>query len=93
MSPKVIYKGILLSAVSLDANNSIHPLVMCVIESENTDSWLYFMDKLYEQVGYNGGSELCFMNDRQKGILNTLEIVFLESLKKYCYGLIYVNFE
>lgn len=45
-----------MSAVSIDANNSIYPLAMCVHESENTNSWLYFMDKLYEQIDCNDGS-------------------------------------
>lgn len=33
---KGLYKGVLLSTISLDANNGIQPLAMCVIESENT---------------------------------------------------------
>ena len=63
---KGLYKGVLLSAVSIDANNGIYPLAMCVVESENTDSWVYFMDKLYEQIGYYDGSGLCFMSDNFK---------------------------
>ncbi|KAH9699344.1 SWIM-type domain-containing protein [Citrus sinensis] len=88
---KGLYKGVLLSAVSIDANNGIYPLAMCVVESENTNSWVYF--KLYEQIGCNDGSGLCFMSDRQKGILNALEIVFPESLKRYCCRHIYANFK
>lgn len=33
------YKGILLSAVALDANNSIFPLVVCICGVENTVTW------------------------------------------------------
>ncbi|KAH9648644.1 SWIM-type domain-containing protein [Citrus sinensis] len=90
---KGLYKGVLLSAVSIDPNNGIYPLAMCVVESENTNSWVYFMNKLYEQIGCNNGSGLCFMSDRQRGILNALEIVFPKSLKRYCCRHIYANFK
>ncbi|KAK9184633.1 hypothetical protein WN943_024984 [Citrus x changshan-huyou] len=66
---KDLYKEVLLSAVSINANHGIHPLAMCVVETENTDSWVYFMEKLYDQIGCNDGEGLCFMSDRQKGIL------------------------
>ncbi|KAH9705390.1 SWIM-type domain-containing protein [Citrus sinensis] len=76
------YKGVLLTAVSIDANFRIYPLAMCIVENENTNSWVYFMEKLYEQIGCNQGEGLCFMSDRQKGILNALEQVFPLALKR-----------
>ncbi|KAH9783138.1 SWIM-type domain-containing protein [Citrus sinensis] len=79
--------------VSIDANYGIYPLAMCVAETENNDSWQYFMDKLYDQVGCNGGEGLCFISDRQKGVLNALDIIFPLSLKRYCYRHIYANFK
>ncbi|KAH9769615.1 SWIM-type domain-containing protein [Citrus sinensis] len=90
---KGLYKGVLLSAVSVDANYGIYPLAMCVVDNENTESWTYFMEKLYEQIGCNGGEGLCIMSDRQKGILNALERVFPHALKKYCCRHIYSNFK
>lgn len=90
---KGLYKGVLLSAVSVDANYGIYPLAMCVVDNENTESWTYFMEKLYEQIGCNGGEGLCFMSDRQKGILNALERVFPHALKRYCCRHIYSNFK
>ncbi|KAK9233359.1 hypothetical protein WN943_023608 [Citrus x changshan-huyou] len=87
------YKGVLLTAVSIDANYGIYPLAMCVVDTENNESWLYFLEKLYDQVGCNGGEGLCFMSDRQKGILNALERVFPLSFKRYCCRHIYANFK
>ncbi|KAH9649506.1 SWIM-type domain-containing protein [Citrus sinensis] len=84
---KGLYKGVLLSAVSVDANYGIYPLAMCVVDNENTESWTYFMEKLYEQIGCNGGEGLCFMSDRQKGILNALERVFPHALKSNFRGM------
>ncbi|XP_024042355.1 uncharacterized protein LOC127899355 [Citrus sinensis] len=90
---KGLYKGVILSVVSVDANYGIYPLAMCVVDNENTESWTYFMEKLYEQIGCNGGEGLCFMSDRQKGILNALERVFPHALKRYCCRHIYSNFK
>ncbi|KAH9673220.1 SWIM-type domain-containing protein [Citrus sinensis] len=90
---KGLYKGVLLSAVSVDANYGIYPLAMCVVETENTESWVYFMEKLYDQVGCNDGEGLCFMSDRQKGILNALDMVFPRAMRRYCCRHIYANFK
>lgn len=90
---KGLYKGVLLTTVSIDANYGIYPLALCVVESENTESWVYFMERLYEQVGYNGGEGLCFMSDRQKGILKAFDRVFPASLRRYCCRHIYANFK
>ena len=43
------YKGVLLSTVSVDTNYGIYPLVICAVENENTESWVYFLEKLYEK--------------------------------------------
>ncbi|KAH9778368.1 SWIM-type domain-containing protein [Citrus sinensis] len=90
---KGLYKGVLLSAVSVDANYGIYPLAMCVVETENTESWVYFMEKLYDQVGCNDGEGLCFMSDRQKGILNALDRVFPRAMRRYCCRHVYANFK
>lgn len=34
------YKGVLLFVVSIDANYGIYPLDVCVVENENTKSWV-----------------------------------------------------
>lgn len=51
------------------------------------------MEKLYEQIGCNQGDGLCFMSDRQKGILIALDQVLQLALKRYCCRHIYANFE
>ena len=37
------YQGTLLIAIIADANNQIIPLAYAVVESENNDSWLWFL--------------------------------------------------
>ena len=47
------YKGVLLTVVSIDANFEIYHLAMCIVENENTNSWVNFMENLYKQIGCN----------------------------------------
>ena len=37
------YKGVMLSAVALDANTGIFPVVVCVCSVESTSTWTWFL--------------------------------------------------
>ncbi|KAH9680282.1 SWIM-type domain-containing protein [Citrus sinensis] len=65
------YKGILLSAVALDANNSIFPLAVCICGVENT-------------TFIGDTRQLTIMCDRQKGIQNALAFEFPNAHVRYC---------
>lgn len=68
-------------AISINTNYGIHPLILCVVESENMNSWVYFIERLYEQIGCNGGNVLCFMSDKYKVVLKALTLYFLFAWK------------
>lgn len=74
---KGTFEGVLLSVVILDVNQEIFPLAICVYESKNIDSWTWFLGHLKEYLA--NSRELTFMTDRQKGILNALNLEFYES--------------
>ncbi|TXG64869.1 hypothetical protein EZV62_011863 [Acer yangbiense] len=40
------FGGVLLSATALDGDNNILPIVICIYESENSDSWSWFLREL-----------------------------------------------
>ena len=54
-------------AVSLDANQRIFPIAICVCEYENTESWTRFFSHLQEYLVDD--RQLTFMTDRQKEYL------------------------
>ena len=70
------YNGVLLSAVALDANSGIFPLAVCICEKETMYSWIWFLNKLKMFLQFPENRHLCFMFDRQKGLINTLETHF-----------------
>ncbi|KAL5852011.1 hypothetical protein ACOSQ3_007129 [Xanthoceras sorbifolium] len=57
-------RGILLSAVALDANNGLYPLAVCICEAECVSSWLWFLEHLKNFLKYPTHKPLTFMSDR-----------------------------
>lgn len=45
------FGGVLLAAISLDANNGIFPVAVGIAEIENKDNWTWFLTNLEEMVG------------------------------------------
>ena len=70
------FGGVLLSAVSLDANSGLFPLAVCICEKETQDSWEWFLNNLKIYLKYPVGRNLTFMSDRQKGVIEALQLHF-----------------
>ncbi|CAH9115786.1 unnamed protein product [Cuscuta europaea] len=66
------YKGTLLVAMSCDANNQIFPVAFAVVESENGDSWPWFMVCIRQFVT---NRELCVIYDQHGGIVRAMNEV------------------
>lgn len=58
--------GHILTAVSVDANNGIYPLAYAVVETENAQSWSWFLECLGEDLDLQANSNFTFISDRQK---------------------------
>ncbi|WZZ69762.1 hypothetical protein YC2023_081132 [Brassica napus] len=56
------YNGVLLSASGQDANSRVFPIAFAVVESENTESWTWFFERLSTIV--EDGSDLSIISDR-----------------------------
>ncbi|KAJ4702229.1 MuDR family transposase [Melia azedarach] len=85
------YGGVLLSAVALDANNGIFPLAVCVCESENADSWKWFLEILYQWLEVENTCAMTFMTDRQKGVLQALDTCWPGATVRHCARHIFAN--
>ncbi|KAL9691421.1 hypothetical protein QQ045_011843 [Rhodiola kirilowii] len=64
------YNGTLLVALGLDANNHLLPLAYALVESENVDSWSWFMAAIKHGVTQRKG--LCVISDRHPGIMRAM---------------------
>ncbi|KAK1276034.1 hypothetical protein QJS04_geneDACA012903 [Acorus gramineus] len=86
------YKGILLSATSLDGNGNLFPLAFAVVESESRETWKWFLEGLHEAiVGMVEG--LALMSDRDKGLEAAVLIVFPMAEHRTCVRHLYKNFK
>jgi len=90
------YFGILLSATAVDANGSLFPLAFAVVDAENDDNWAWFAELLREVIQIHAPAFLvprflAFISDRQKGLLEAVELFFPGSPHGYCLRHLYEN--
>ncbi|KAL4324034.1 hypothetical protein GQ457_11G001980 [Hibiscus cannabinus] len=83
-------KGYLLVAVGIDANDGIYPIAYVAMESENYASWHWFLDILKNdlQIG-----SICFMSDKQKGLVEAIDDIFPNAEVRNCVRHLYNNFK
>lgn len=84
------YLGILLTATAVDANNSLFPFAFAVVDAENDENWLWFLQILQDIISKHAPnhlinpSQLILLSDRQKGLIEAVEKLCLASPHRYC---------
>nr|GEW94210.1 hypothetical protein [Tanacetum cinerariifolium] len=63
------YPGWILTAVGVDPNNEIYPVAYAIVESENKDSWKWFLECVGDDLDLFRNSNFIFILDRQKHAL------------------------
>src|SRR5579859_4232645 len=89
--------GILLAATAIDANSSLFPLAHAVVDTENDDNWLWFLQLLLPIVQSHAlqhliNKALVFLSDRQKGLIEAVDRVFPGLPHGYCLKHLEANF-
>ena len=62
------FGGNILSAIARDGNENIFLVALGVIEQENKDSWVWFLQTFADDIGRSDELNLVFISDRQKVI-------------------------
>lgn len=60
----------------------LYPICFAVVDCENGDNWLWFMEKL--KVFLDWEREVVFVSDRHGGLLKAVETVFPSAPHSYC---------
>ncbi|KAK2638572.1 hypothetical protein Ddye_026367 [Dipteronia dyeriana] len=68
------YGGVLLSTIALDVNSCLYPLAYYICEGETFLSWSCFLEQLRVFLKYPDYKLICFMSDRQKGVIGALKM-------------------
>lgn len=76
------YKGTLLTASAQDANQQIFPLAFSVVDTENIESWKWFLQQLALQIPST--SDLAFVSDRSSSIAKAIAIVYPSATHYIC---------
>ena len=93
---KAKYRGLLLGATAVDANGSLFPLASAVVGVENDENWIWFVRLLHEVIAEYAPAllapqALTFISDRQKGLLDGVQLSFPNSPHGYCLRHLYEN--
>lgn len=83
----------LLSAIAKDENDNIFPVAIAVVEQENKESWIWFLEQFVDDFGRPEELNLVFISDKQKGLLLAIETLFPTVEHMYCVKHIYNNFK
>ncbi|KAL1337969.1 hypothetical protein AAHE18_10G176400 [Arachis hypogaea] len=84
------YGGVLLCAVSLDANNGLFPIAFAIVEAECRDSWSFFLNCLHDALE---DDRYTIMSDRQKGLTRAVFEYFPNSWHRHCSKHLLNNFK
>jgi len=76
------YRGVLLMAVTKDANNQIFPLAFGVADSENNESYEWYFRELRQAIGIH--KDLMQLSDPHDAIANGIAEVVLECYHGIC---------
>lgn len=76
------YFSILLVPYACEGQNNIFSITFAIVESENKDSWTWFLIQVLERI-FNTKHDVIIISDRQKGLLDTVPFVFSDAHYSY----------
>ncbi|XP_073119754.1 uncharacterized protein [Henckelia pumila] len=79
---KCKYRGCLLVATAQDGDFHQYPISWGIVDSENDDSWTWFLQKLKEFI--NDDPELVIISDRHISIINDVRTVYGHASHVHC---------
>ncbi|XP_074326636.1 uncharacterized protein LOC141664577 [Apium graveolens] len=87
------FGGQILAAVGVDANDGMYLIAWAFVESETTESWTWFLKFLGQdlKIRTDDEAEWTFISDRQKGLINSLEVVGQNAEHRFCVMHLYQN--
>ncbi|XP_073271530.1 uncharacterized protein [Primulina huaijiensis] len=83
--------GQLLTAVGLDPNNNSFPIAYALVEGETKDSWMWFLQLLNNDIGFENEDGWTFMSDKQKSLIPAFENLFPNAENRFCVRHLYTN--
>ncbi|KAI4310883.1 hypothetical protein MLD38_035829 [Melastoma candidum] len=88
------YLGSLFCAAAVDADDSLFPLAVAVVDSETDENWMWFMSELRKLLGVNTENmpRLTILSKRHRGLVEAVETHFPSSFHGFCLRYVSENF-
>ncbi|XP_031130637.1 uncharacterized protein LOC116032282 [Ipomoea triloba] len=85
--------GLILTTVSVDANDSIFPLAYAIVEGEKKEAWSWFLTLLKAdlEITEDVQAGICFISDKQKGLVPAFVDVLPAVEHKFCVRHLHAN--
>ncbi|XP_050106772.1 uncharacterized protein LOC126586117 isoform X1 [Malus sylvestris] len=87
------YKGQLLAAIGIDANDNMFPIAYAAVEIENKETWSWFLQLLIDDLGPVEEHRWTFISDQQKGLDVAFKQVVPRADHRWCVRHLYGNFK
>ncbi|KAI0498927.1 hypothetical protein KFK09_019825 [Dendrobium nobile] len=88
------YRGTLLTAIGMDANNGLYPLAFAVVESECNESWIWFLRQVNELLPVvTNRPNLCIISDMHTGLVRGCREIFPNVAHRHCLRHLRENFK
>ncbi|KAL4563609.1 hypothetical protein LXL04_027654 [Taraxacum kok-saghyz] len=79
------------AATGRDANNHMYPISWAVVAIESTETWLWFLELLMDDLGLGSEHGLTLMSDQHKGLLEAVKERVPAAEHRQCARHIYAN--
>ncbi|XP_022973906.1 uncharacterized protein LOC111472539 [Cucurbita maxima] len=88
------YLGAVLCAAVVDADDSLFPLAIAVVDVESDENWMWFISELRKLLGVNTDSmpRLTILSERQRGMVEAVETHFPSAFHGFCLRYVSENF-
>ncbi|GMY14097.1 MuDR family transposase isoform 1 [Fagus crenata] len=88
------YLGSLLCAAAVDADDTLFPLAIAIVDVESDENWLWFISELRKLLGVNTDNmpKLTILSERQRGIVEAVETHFTSAFHGFCLRYVSENF-
>ncbi|XP_061349601.1 uncharacterized protein LOC133294860 [Gastrolobium bilobum] len=87
------FGGHLLSAIGRDGDDGMFPIAMAIVEAENRESWTWFMFQLLNDMCGVDPTNIVFISDMQKGLVQTFEDLLPYTEHRFCLKHLNENFK
>ncbi|XP_070668106.1 uncharacterized protein [Malus domestica] len=62
------HSGQILTTIGIDGNNGLFPIAYAIVEIENKNTWVWFLELLIADLKIENGLAWAFVSDKQKGL-------------------------